>query len=69
MRRLSAGVPESSGRRFSLSPRRLAESATARPRRVLARWGALVVFGMLLTGGLLSSALTSEGDVTSTPDS
>jgi putative drug exporter of the RND superfamily len=69
MRHPSARVPESAGRRFSLSPRRLAESATARPRRVLALWGALVVFGMLLTGALLSSALTSEGDVTSTPDS
>jgi RND superfamily putative drug exporter len=69
MRHPSARVRESAGRRFSLSPRRLAESATARPRRVLALWGVLVVFGMLLTGALLSSALTSEGDVTSTPDS
>jgi RND superfamily putative drug exporter len=43
--------------------------ATARPRRVLALWGALVVLGMLLTGALLSSALTSEGDVTTATDS
>jgi uncharacterized membrane protein YdfJ with MMPL/SSD domain len=69
LRHPSRRVPESAGRRFSLSPRRLAEAATARPRRVLALWGALVVLGVLLTGALLSSALTSEGDVTSTPDS
>jgi putative drug exporter of the RND superfamily len=69
LRHPSARGPESAGRRFSLSPRRLAESATARPRRVLSLWGALVVLGMLLTGALLSSALSSEGDVTTTPDS
>src|SRR5918999_2003659 len=52
-----------------LSPRRLAESAVARPGRVLAVWGALVLLGFVLIGGLLGSALSSEGDVTSTPES
>lgn len=52
-----------------LSPRRPAESAVARPWRVLAIWVGLVVVGFLLTGGLLGSALSSEGDVTSNPES
>jgi putative drug exporter of the RND superfamily len=52
-----------------LSPRRLAEAAVARPGRVLAIWGGLVVVGLLLIGGLLGSALSSEGDVTSNPES
>ena len=52
-----------------LSPRRLAEIAVARPVRVLAVWGALVVAGVLLSGALLGSALTSEGDVTNNPES
>jgi putative drug exporter of the RND superfamily len=52
-----------------LSPRRLAEVAVARPGRVLALWGGLVVIGFLLIGALLGSALSSEGDVTSNPES
>jgi hypothetical protein len=36
---------------------------------VLAIWGGLVVVGFLLIGGLLGSALSSEGDVTSNPES
>jgi putative drug exporter of the RND superfamily len=53
----------------SLSPRRLAAIAVARPRRVLAVWGlaALVSFGLI--SGLLGSALSSEADVTSNPES
>ncbi|HMN99259.1 MAG TPA: MMPL family transporter [Miltoncostaeaceae bacterium] len=43
--------------------------AVARPGRVLAVWGALVVAGVLLSGALLGSALTSEGDVTNNPES
>jgi uncharacterized membrane protein YdfJ with MMPL/SSD domain len=52
-----------------LSPRRLAEIAVARPVRVLVVWGALVVAGVILSGALLGSALTSEGDVTNNPES
>jgi putative drug exporter of the RND superfamily len=52
-----------------LSPRRLAEIATARPRRVLGIWAGLVLVGFALIGGLLGSALSSEGDVTSNPES
>jgi putative drug exporter of the RND superfamily len=52
-----------------LSPRRLAELAVARPGRVLAVWGVLVLVGFGLIGGLLGSALSSEGDVTSNPES
>jgi RND superfamily putative drug exporter len=61
--------PQSPSRRFSLSPRRLAEYATAHPRPVLLTWGLLVVLSMGLSGALLPSALTAEGDVTSNPDS
>ncbi|MBD0282727.1 MAG: MMPL family transporter [Thermoleophilaceae bacterium] len=52
-----------------LSPRRLAEVATARPRRMLVIWGGLVLLGFVLIGAFLGSALSSEGDVTSNPDS
>src|SRR5215218_6546204 len=53
----------------SLSPRRLAAIAVARPRRVLAMWGGVALIGFVLIGGLLGSALSSEGDVTSNPES
>ena len=53
----------------SLSPRRLAAIAVARPGRVLAVWGAVVLVGFVLISGLLGSALSSEGDVTSNPES
>ena len=41
----------------------------ARPRRVLAIWGGLVLIGFVLIGGLLGSALSTEADVTSSPES
>jgi uncharacterized membrane protein YdfJ with MMPL/SSD domain len=53
----------------SLSPRRLAAIAVARPRRVLAVWGVVVLVGFVLISGLLGSALSSEADVTSNPES
>jgi uncharacterized membrane protein YdfJ with MMPL/SSD domain len=53
----------------SLSPRRLAAIAVARPRRVLAVWGVVALVGFVLIGGLLGSALSSEADVTSNPES
>lgn len=52
-----------------MSPRRLAAIAVARPRRVLAVWGVLVLVGFALISGLLGSALSSEADVTSSPES
>ena len=56
-------------RRGRLSPRRLAERATARPRRVLVTWALLAVVGLLATGALLGSALTDKGAVTNNPES
>jgi uncharacterized membrane protein YdfJ with MMPL/SSD domain len=53
----------------SLSPRRLAAIAVARPRRVLGVWAVTTLVGFLLIGAFLGSALTSEGDVTSNPES
>jgi putative drug exporter of the RND superfamily len=55
--------------RGRFSPRRLAERATARPRRVLVIWGLLALFGLLATGALLGSALTDKGAVTNNPES
>jgi RND superfamily putative drug exporter len=55
--------------RSRLSPRRLAAVSVARPRFVLAVWGAVALVGFVLIGGLLGSALSSEGDVTSNPES
>jgi putative drug exporter of the RND superfamily len=55
--------------RVRLSPRRLAAIAVARPRLVLAIWGVVALVGFILIGGLLGSALSSEGDVTSNPES
>jgi putative drug exporter of the RND superfamily len=52
-----------------LSPRRLAAISVARPRRVLAVWGLIALVGLVLIGGLLGTALSSEGDVTSNPES
>src|SRR5215217_4272015 len=53
----------------SLSPRRLAAIAVARPRRLLAVWAVVALVGFALISGLLGSALSSEGDVTSNPES
>src|SRR5919108_4222162 len=53
----------------SLSPRRLAAIAVARPRRVLAVWAVVALGGFALISGLLGTALSSEGDVTSNPES
>jgi putative drug exporter of the RND superfamily len=55
--------------RRTLSPRRLAAIAVERPRRVLFVWGGLVLIGFVLISGLLESALSSEADVTSSPES
>jgi len=52
-----------------MSPRRLAEIAIARPRRVLVIWGVVVVVGIVLVGAFLGGALTPEGDFTSNPES
>src|ERR687897_1737495 len=53
----------------SFSPRQLAAIAVARPRRVLAVWALVALVGFALISGLLGSALSSEGDVTSNPES
>ncbi|MFL5902575.1 MAG: MMPL family transporter [Solirubrobacteraceae bacterium] len=64
-----AGSDVDRGRRERFGPRRLAERATARPRRVLATWALLALFGLVAIGGLLGSALTDKGAVTNNPES
>jgi putative drug exporter of the RND superfamily len=56
-------------RAHRLSPRRLAEIATARPRRVLAVWAGLVLIGLALTASLLGGALTTESEQAGKPES
>jgi putative drug exporter of the RND superfamily len=51
------------------SPRRLAEIATARPRRVLALWAVAMAVAIGLTGTLLDSGLTLESDQAGNPES
>jgi hypothetical protein len=55
--------------RARLSPRRLAAISVARPHFVLAVWGVVALMGFVLIGGLVASALSSESDVTSNPES
>jgi RND superfamily putative drug exporter len=50
-------------------PRRLAELATRRPGRVLAAWGVVVLASMVLIGGLLPTAVTSDSELTNNPES
>jgi RND superfamily putative drug exporter len=63
----SSQTPPSSGSGFG--PRRLAEFATRRPRRVLAVWGVLVLVSLGLIGALLGSGLTSDSKLTNHPES
>ena len=56
-------------RQSRLSPRRLAQFATAHPGRVIAAWGVAVVVSILVIGGLLGGVLTGEGQVTNNPES
>src|SRR5215218_6365571 len=53
----------------SLSPRRLAAIAVARPRRLLAVWAVVALVGFVLISALPGSALSRKGDVTSSPES
>src|SRR5687767_7966693 len=48
---------------------RLAAAASARPRRTVAVWLALVLVAFAVIGGLLASALTPEFGLTNDPES
>jgi uncharacterized membrane protein YdfJ with MMPL/SSD domain len=61
--------PDFSGAGSRFGPRRLAEFATRRPRRVLAVWGVLVLVSLGLVGTLLGSGLTSNSSLTNHPES
>jgi RND superfamily putative drug exporter len=61
--------PDTAGSGARFGPRRLAEYATRRPRRVLAIWGVVVVVSLGLVGTLLGSGLTSDSGLTNHPES
>ncbi len=50
-------------------PQRLARVAALRPWRVLAVWGLVLAASILTIGGLIGSAFTSDGSITSNPES
>jgi hypothetical protein len=53
----------------SLSTDGIARACATRPKRTLAVWGAAVLVSFVVIALLLGNALTSDGDVTSKPDS
>jgi len=48
---------------------RLARVCAVRPWRVLAVWGLILIASVVAIGGLIGSAFTSDGSITSNPDS
>ena len=48
---------------------RLARSAAVHPWRVVAAWGLILLVSVVAIGGLIGSAFTSDGSITSNPDS
>ena len=61
--------PDPIGRGSGFGPRRLAQFATRKPRRVLAAWGLIVLLSLGLVGTLLASGLTSDSKLTNHPES
>src|SRR3954451_24228036 len=68
-KRLSSPKPEAPALGSGWGPRRVAEFATRRPKRVLAAWGVVVLVSMGLVGTLLGSGLTSDSSLTNHPES
>src|SRR3990170_2059130 len=54
---------------LSLSPRALSRASARHPWKVVAVWAAIFVISIGLTSAFLSDALTTEADVTNSPDS
>src|SRR5215210_8426146 len=54
---------------MNLSTEGLARACAVHPKRTAAAWGAVVLVSFVVIALLLGNALTSEGDVTSSPDS
>ena len=54
---------------MSISTERLARACAGHPKRTLAAWLVAVLVSFVVIALLLGSALTSDGDVTSSPDS
>src|SRR4051794_41611628 len=65
----SASKAEGPASASGLGPRRVAEFATRRPKRVRAVWGIVVLVSMGLVGTLLGSGLTSDSSLTNHPES
>src|SRR3954465_7926003 len=54
---------------MNVSTEGLARTCAVHPKRTAAAWGAVVLVSFVVIALLLGNALTSEGDVTSSPDS
>ena len=48
---------------------RLARTAAVHPWRVVVAWGLILAASVVAIGGLIGSAFTSDGSITSNPDS
>src|SRR3954447_7410 len=68
-KRSSTPEPKAPESASGFGPRRVAEFATRRPKRVLAAWGVVVLVSMGLIGTLLGSGLTSDSKLTNHPES
>src|SRR3954454_12146985 len=54
---------------MSFSTEGLARACAVHPKRTIALWGAVVLVSFVVIAMLLGSALTTDGDVTSNPES
>src|SRR3954447_11232446 len=68
-KRSSTPEPKAPESASGFGPRRVAEFATRRPKRVLAAWGVAVLVSLGLVGVLLGSGLTSDASLTNHPES
>jgi RND superfamily putative drug exporter len=50
-------------------PQRVARSAAIHPWRVVAAWGLALIASVVAIGSLIGSAFTSDGSITTHPDS
>jgi RND superfamily putative drug exporter len=62
-------LKDGDGQRATSVPQRLARSAAVHPWRVVAAWGLVLIASVVAIGSLIGSAFTSDGSITTHPDS